>query len=154
MKDIMKRIMVFVFILLATLSIEIVNAVTIFEKYPDPFPPDVFPLTVTIKPDPPIPGAYGIFEVSGKLSKATSNADLAIGFSDSKGKMISKHFLADICVVNNGCPATSINAEIGQVPVPSILPKPYAILVFVSERTAGSATEALACAVAWVGLGA
>ncbi|RIA86361.1 hypothetical protein C1645_779872 [Glomus cerebriforme] len=80
----MKRIMIFAFALLATLSI--VNAATFKSCPADPFPPMNL-LTVTISPDPLVPGEYSTFEVSGELSKPTSNADLFIGFSDTNSKL-------------------------------------------------------------------
>jgi hypothetical protein len=138
----MKRIMVFAFTLLTTLSI--VNAITTFM----PCSTAQNPLSVKVSPDPLVPGGYSTFTVSGELLKSTSNALLGILFLDKSGKLIGKVLSTDVCVINNGCPVTFLSVEIGKVYVPAVLPLPHTISVIVSERTAKSANEALGCAIA------
>jgi hypothetical protein len=136
--------MVFAFTLLTTLSF--VNAITTFV----PCSTAQNPLSVKVSPDPLIPGGYSTFTVSGELSKATSNADLAILFFDTSGKRIGEISITDICVINNGCPVTFLSGIIGKVYVPAVLPLPHTISVLAAERTAKSAMEALGCATALV----
>ncbi len=150
----MNRNFIFVFILLATLSL--VNAIplqkrtTNFGKCPPipkiPIQPDT--ISVSISPDPVVAGKDDTFTVSGTLSKEiTENHKLIIGIANLKGQTIQV-FVEDV-------PPTKPNTKFEVTKtetIPSNLPESYAIGVGIS--TLDNPPDIIGCALAIVGTSA
>jgi hypothetical protein len=127
---------IFIFALLAILCM--VNAIphqlhkrnTQFGPCPGLPDPQPSPLSVTISPDPVIPGETANFTVTGTLSTPiTPDFKLLIGFGDSSGP-IAPPFIANITI------GTTVNV-VENVPVPKNLDVTsfYAILVCIYNPT-------------------
>src|ERR1043165_687473 len=123
----MNRNFIFVFILLAVLSM--VNAIplqkreTEFGKCPPipklPSQPD--PISVSISPDPVVPGQNDTFPVSGTLSKEiTPEYKLEIAFGDLTGKILAI-YIEDVPPTQ---PKTPFNVVVAEL-VPEDLPTAY-----------------------------
>jgi hypothetical protein len=147
----MNRNFIFVFILLAALSM--VNAIplqkrtTDFGKCPPipqlPVQPEQ--ISVSISPDPVVPGKDDTFTVTGTLSKdITEDYNLVIGFADLTGKTYG--------VFVQKMPPTKAKTQFSvtdTVQVPADLPAAYAIGVGVS--TLSNPPDVIGCALAVVG---
>src|SRR4051812_31948765 len=113
----------FVFILLATLSFA--NAIPFqlhkraiaFEKCPIDA---ASPLTVTVKPDPLVPGETSTFDISGTLAApASKGSNLVVLFFDPATKApVGDPTISDICVLTADCTATEFTTSL-DVPVPA-----------------------------------
>ncbi|CAG8720923.1 1580_t:CDS:1, partial [Scutellospora calospora] len=100
-------------------------------------------LTVTISPDPVVPGKDDTFIVNGNLTKPiTKNDSLVIFFSDNTDDPppVVKLFTAQIPT------GTTVNVTTN-VPVPSPLPQQYSITVAIADQSVNP-PDAKACAVA------
>ena len=147
----MNRNFIFVFILLASLSI--VNAIPIphkllkrtteFTQCRQSPPPPL--LSVVISPDPVVPGNTETFTASATLDiDIPDGSELIAFFGDpSTGKIIGDIHRAPMCD-NNGCPKAGIQftKTLDYPDVPK-LPDPYVIVVGVVKKT-----DVYACAVA------
>ncbi|RGB38142.1 hypothetical protein C1646_665639 [Rhizophagus diaphanus] len=146
----MNRNFIFVFILLALLSI--VNAIPISHKLlkrtteftecrQSPTPPL---LSVVISPDPVVSGNTETFTASGTLDKDVPHGSELIAFfgDSSTSKIIGDIHRAPMC--EGGCPkaGTQFTKTLVYSNVPE-LPNPYDIVVGVVKKT-----DVLACAVA------
>jgi hypothetical protein len=147
----MNRNFIFVFILLATFSI--VNAIplqkreTVFGKCPPipqlPIQPDQ--ISVSISPDPVVPGQDDTFTVSGTLSKEiTDEYKLVIGFADLTGKSYAV-YVEDLPPTKPKTPFNVVKTEA----VPADLPGSYAIGVGVAKLS--NPPDVIGCALAVVG---
>src|SRR4051812_42680445 len=128
----MNRKFIFVFTLLAILSM--VNAIPHqLQKRATTFIPcpNENPLTVSVTPDPLVPGKTATYTVAGKFAKAApKGSGLVVAFFNSgTGKLVpaGDPFIVDICA-KAPCPANSIET-VEQVPVPAGLSKSYVNIV-------------------------
>jgi hypothetical protein len=147
--EIMNRNFSLVFILLATLSI--VNAIPFHKRdttfMPCPGDSSKSPLTVTIAPDPLVPGQTARYTVSGALDPpADSDSRLVIRFTDTAKQPIGESFVMDICAAYT-CPLSNIETTL-DIPVPAELPEQYVNVVAVADPK-----SILGCAIAAVGGG-
>ncbi|CAG8446518.1 7762_t:CDS:1 [Scutellospora calospora] len=143
----MNRNFIFVFVLLVMLSI--VNAIphqlhkrtTDFREctFPPGYPtPDL--LTVTISPDPVVPGKNDNFTVNGKLTQLITSSDrLNFVFSTDNGGPFTTQIPT----------GTTVNVTV-DVPVPSPLPSIYGIAVSIGDLSV-QPLNVKACALAVVG---
>jgi hypothetical protein len=134
---IMKQSLIFVVILLVTLSM--VNAiphqlqqlhkrVTTFSACPSGSPNS---LTVTLQPDPPVAGQPEIFTISGTIDTGTLDvgSSITIQALDDGGKPIGTVYRYRLCEQpGSKCPYSSFSTII-RVPMGSPLPTTYTILV-------------------------
>ena len=147
----MKRDFTFVFILLAILSM--VNAIpyqlhkrdTTFIQCPKS---DASLLTVSVSPDPPVPGQIATYTISGELAKAAPvGSTIVIRFADvssGEAKVIGVPSRTDLCSKVE-CPASSINI-VEEVAIPADLPYAYANSVSIIDSD-----NRYGCSVAVVG---
>jgi hypothetical protein len=149
----MNRNFIFVFILLATLSM--VNAIplqkraTVFGKCPPipDLPTQPEEISVSISPDPVVPGQNDTFTVSGTLSKEiTDEYKLLIGLADLQGLPYAA-YAQDIPPTK---PNTSFNVVKKIESIPKDLPKAYAIGVAVAKLSSNP-PDGIGCALAIVG---
>jgi hypothetical protein len=146
--EIMNRNFSLVFILLATLSI--VNAIPFHKRdttfVPCPGDPPKNPLTVSVVPDPLVPGQNATYSVSGVLDPpADTGSLLIIRFYDSAEQEIGEPFVMDLCATNT-CPLSNIETT-AEVPVPAELPEQYIIVVGVGVPDTKSISGCAAAAV-------
>ena len=134
----MKRDFIFVFILLAILSM--VNAIphqlhkrdTTFVQCPKTDENVASLLTVIVSPDPPVAGQTATYTISGELAKAAPlGSELRIGFFDLEAKLIGVPTITDLCSKVE-CPTSSISI-VEQVTIPAALPDAYASAVLIID---------------------
>ncbi|CAG8565149.1 9820_t:CDS:1, partial [Scutellospora calospora] len=101
-------------------------------------------LTVTISPDPVVPGKNDTFTVNGKLTKPiTSSDELVIVFANTSG------IIGDI--FRTKLPTGTVKVSVTEnVPVPFSLPSDYRIGVAIVDPSF-EPPDVKACAVAFVG---
>ncbi|CAB4388261.1 unnamed protein product [Rhizophagus irregularis] len=147
----MNRNFIFVFILLATLSM--VNAIplqkraTVFGKCPPipGLPTQPEQISVSISPDPVVPGQTDTFTVSGTLSKEiTDEYKLVIALADLSGKTYAA-YVEDMPPTKPNTPFNVVKTE----SIPEDLPQSYAIGVGVT--TLANPPDVIGCALAVVG---
>ena len=134
----MKRDFIFVFILLATLSM--VNAIphqlhkrdTTFNQC---LKSDASLLTVSVSPDPPVPGQTATYTISERQS-LPSTGEL---------KFIGEPIVTELCA-KAACPTDSISI-VEQVTIPAALPKVYSNAIGILDP----AKIEYGCAIAAVG---
>ena len=154
----MNRNFIFVFILLAALSLvnamphELRKRTTSFKQCPNSKLANVPILDVTISPDPVVSGASDTFTVSGTLEKdIVETTPLVIEFFDASGTVLGTPYAEPICGTSGGpdCPikAGTKFTTTATITAPDSLPSQYFIGVAVAE----SPEVALGCAVADVG---
>jgi hypothetical protein len=149
----MRQNIIFVFILLVTLSI--VNAVPHrLHKRNLEFSdcPKGDPLEVDAKPDPTKPGEKNTYEISGKLTKEIpEDSILFIGFVDPKPeRLIGDPLTVNFCDDDVKCPVdagTSFEKK-EDYTTPDDLPDSYLVIVAI---VSGDKKELLGCAFAAVG---
>jgi hypothetical protein len=153
----MKRIIIFVFILLVTFST--INAVpyklrkreTIFQPCPEEFGA---PLNVKVSPDPPKSGGTASFDISGTAKKPINEGDelgiLFVDLSVDPPKLAGEPFIQKFCGTSVKCPVesgASFETKAEQVKVPQVT-EPFGIMVLIVPP---QSTTASACALAVVG---
>jgi hypothetical protein len=134
----MKQTLIFVVILLATLSM--VNAIPYYHlnKRAATFGPCAqeapFPITVSFQPDPPVSGQDCTFTVTGAINSGiNAGAKLVVIYLDSGNIPINEPTIIDICSTGDTCPITSLNL-VRTIPIPAGLPATYSIFVTVTDE--------------------
>jgi hypothetical protein len=135
----MNQNLIFVVILLATLSM--VNAISYYHhlnKRAATFGPCAqeapFPITVSLQPDPPVPGQDCTFTVTGTIdSGINAGANLTVIYLDSGDLPINKATIIDICSSGDACPITSLNL-VRTIPTPADLPGTYSIFIAIGDE--------------------
>ncbi|RIA86394.1 hypothetical protein C1645_740887 [Glomus cerebriforme] len=137
----MNRNFIFVFFLLATLSM--INAIPLQKReskfLPCPVDPPPTPLTVSMTPDPPVSGKDVSFTITAKLDKdVDSKTIFGIGFADASGPL-AQPTISPACD-GEGEPKCPIKAGTEftlkpTVQAPDNLPTTYGIVVIIGEPT-------------------
>jgi len=154
----MNRSIIFVFLLLVTLSM--VNTIphklqkreTNFQPCPNgPF------LNVKVQPDPLVAGNSATFDISGTAENTIDDNDsLFIGFvdlSNNPPNVIGEPFTQSFCSADVKCPidsGTQFNTK-PEVQVPNSLPDAYGIGVVIAPQNTSTASDIAGCAIAVVG---
>ncbi|RGB36399.1 hypothetical protein C1646_758124 [Rhizophagus diaphanus] len=137
----MKQNLIFIVILLATLSM--VNAIpyyqldkraTMFGPCPEG-PQGTLPaLTVTLQPDPPVPGQNCTATVTGTIDSGINpGAILTVIAFDSANNVIGPLGAAEICSPEVKCPTTSLSATT-TIPIDASLPATYSIAFVIMDE--------------------
>jgi hypothetical protein len=135
----MKQNLLFLVALLATFSM--VNAFPYYQldKRATTFGPCItgspFPITVSLQPDPPVPGQNCIFTVTGTINSGINpGAKMVIRAFNSSGKEIYNPLVTDICSTPGlTCPVTSFSL-IKTIPIEAGLSGTYTIAVSILDE--------------------
>ncbi|CAB4381641.1 unnamed protein product [Rhizophagus irregularis] len=96
-----------------------------------------FPITVSLQPDPPVPGQDCIFTVTGTIDSGINpGAQIVVQGFDTAGNQISDPIVTDICSIPGGdpCPATSFSIT-NTVTISASLSGTYSIAVSILSET-------------------
>jgi hypothetical protein len=135
----MKQNLIFLVALLATLSM--VNAIPYYQldKRATTFGPCLtgspFPITVSLQPDPPVPGQDCIFTVTGTIdSGIRQGAKMVVQAFDSSVNEINDPIVTDICSIPGlTCPVTSFSI-IRSIPIAAGLSGTYTLAISVLDE--------------------
>ncbi|CAB4494544.1 hypothetical protein RhiirA5_367364 [Rhizophagus irregularis] len=136
----MKQHLIFLVALLTTLSM--VNAIPYYQldKRATTFGPcftgSPFPITVSLQPDPPVPGQNCIFTVTGTVDSGINpGAKMVVQGLDTTGNQIGDPIVNDICTVPGiTCPVTSFSI-VETVAISASLSGTYSIVVSILSET-------------------
>ncbi|CAB4431284.1 unnamed protein product [Rhizophagus irregularis] len=91
-------------------------------------------LTVTLQPDPPVPGQDCTVAVTGTIDSGINpGATLVVSAHDGASKVISTLAAVDICSSGVTCPTTSLSVTT-TIPIDASLPATYSISIAIMDE--------------------